>query len=98
MVNQRVRHYLHIEQLTERQVGVAVRGRNHHALLTALLLCLAGVLCIWPTYVWVIAAELIVYGLALRRAYKSLGGMNGDISGYCLTLAELGALGAMALL
>lgn len=64
----------------------------------ALLLCLAGALCIWPTYVWVIAAELTVYGLALRRAYKSLGGMNGDISGYCLTLAELGALGAMALL
>ena len=64
----------------------------------ALLLCLAGALCVWPTYVWVIAAELTVYGLALRRAYKSLGGMNGDISGYCLTLAELGALGAMALL
>ena len=64
----------------------------------ALLLCLAGALCIWPTYVWVIAAELAVYALALRRAYKSLGGMNGDISGYCLTLAELGALGAMALL
>ena len=63
-----------------------------------LLLCLAGALCIWPTYVWVIAAELAVYALALRRAYKSLGGMNGDISGYCLTLAELGALGAMALL
>ena len=63
-----------------------------------LLLCLAGALCIWPTYVWVIVAELAVYGLALRRAYKSLEGMNGDISGYCLTLAELGALGAMALL
>ena len=64
----------------------------------ALLLCLAGALCIWPTYVWVIVAELIVYALALHRAYKSLGRMNGDISGYCLTLAELGALGAMALL
>lgn len=63
-----------------------------------LLLCLIGAVCIWPTYVWVIVTELAVYALALRQAYKSLGGMNGDISGYCLTLAELGALGAMALL
>ena len=64
----------------------------------SLLLCLVGAVCIWPAYVWVVAAELAVYALALRQAYKSLGGMNGDISGYCLTLAELGALGAMALL
>lgn len=29
------------------------------------------------------------YALALLRAYRSLGGMNGDVSGYCLTLSEL---------
>ncbi len=63
-----------------------------------LLLCLIGAVCIWPAYIWVVVTELIVYALALRQAYKSLGGMNGDISGYCLTLAELGALGMMALL
>lgn len=62
------------------------------------LLCLIGAACLWPMYVWAILAELIVYGLALRKAYKSLGGMNGDISGYALTLSELGALVALSIL
>ena len=38
------------------------------------------------------------YGLALRRAYKSLDGMNGDISGYALTLGELCAVAVYALI
>ena len=38
------------------------------------------------------------YGLALRRAYKSLEGMNGDISGYALTIGEMCGLIVMALL
>lgn len=37
------------------------------------------------------------YGLALRRVYKSLQGMNGDISGYSLTLAELAGIIALNL-
>jgi cobalamin synthase len=41
---------------------------------------------------------LIGYGLALHRAYKSLDGMNGDISGYALTLDELAAAAVFALL
>lgn len=36
--------------------------------------------------------------LALRRAYRSLQGMNGDISGYCISLGELAGLCAMAIL
>ena len=36
------------------------------------------------------------YGLALRRGYKSLGGMNGDISGYALTIGELCAVAVYA--
>ena len=38
------------------------------------------------------------YGLALRRAYKSLDGMNGDISGYALTIGELCAVAVYALI
>ena len=38
------------------------------------------------------------YGLALRRAYKALDGMNGDISGYALTLGELCAVAVYALI
>ncbi len=33
------------------------------------------------------------YGLALRRGYRSLGGMNGDIAGYALTIGELCGIG-----
>lgn len=37
------------------------------------------------------------YLLALARAYKSLEGMNGDISGYSITLAELAGLVVLTL-
>lgn len=38
------------------------------------------------------------YGLALHRAYRSLQGMNGDISGYALTFGELCAVAVYALI
>ena len=36
------------------------------------------------------------YLIALRKGYRSLEGMNGDISGYALTISELCALGVLA--
>lgn len=39
-----------------------------------------------------------VFCLALLRAYRSLRGMNGDISGYCISIAEAAGLCALALL
>ena len=41
---------------------------------------------------------LFGYSLALRRAYKFLDGMNGDISGYALTISELCAVAVYALI
>ena len=41
---------------------------------------------------------LVGYGLALRRGYRSLEGMNGDIAGYALTLGELCAAAVYALI
>ena len=38
------------------------------------------------------------YALALRRGYKSLDGINGDIAGYALTIGELCAVAVYALL
>lgn len=43
-------------------------------------------------------ACLLGFALALVRAFRSLRGMNGDISGYCLTIGELTALAALAIL
>ncbi len=41
---------------------------------------------------------LAAYGLALRKGFQSLEGMNGDISGFALTLSELGAVAVWSLL
>lgn len=40
---------------------------------------------------------LLGYSFALRRGYKSLEGMNGDIAGYALTIGELCACAVLAL-
>ena len=37
------------------------------------------------------------YGLALRHGFKSLDGMNGDIAGYALTIAEVCAVAVYTL-
>ena len=47
--------------------------------------------------VQVAVSTLAGYGFALRKAYKSLDGMNGDISGYALTFGELCAVAVLAL-
>ena len=38
------------------------------------------------------------YGMSLRRGYRSLEGMNGDISGYALTIGELCGAAVYALI
>lgn len=40
---------------------------------------------------------LVGYVVALRKGYKSLEGMNGDIAGYALSIGELCAAAALAL-
>ena len=44
-----------------------------------------------------LAGVLVGYGVALRKGYKSLEGMNGDIAGYALSIGELCAAAALAL-
>ena len=62
------------------------------ALFTAAAFLLCG------KYGFVLVGCLAGYGLALRKAYKSLDGMNGDISGYALTIGELCAAAVYALI
>lgn len=74
--------------------------RQPHVALPLLMLVLAVGLGFW------LGAKIglpllscaLGFALALLRAYRSLGGMNGDISGYCLTLGELTALATLAVL
>lgn len=58
---------------------------------------LAGFLA-WGKYGLVPLGAAAGYGLALRKGYKSLEGMNGDIAGYSLTIGELCGAAVFALL
>ena len=74
--------------------------QTSHLVVTAVLLCIfvaAGFL-LCGKYGFALLGGLVGYGLALCRGYRSLEGMNGDISGYALTLGELCAVAAYALL
>ena len=70
------------------------------------IVALSMMLCIFLTagslfcgkYGFALVGCLVGYGFALLRAYKSLDGMNGDISGYALTIGELCAVAVYALI
>ena len=71
-----------------------------HIVALSMMLCLflaAGFL-LCGKYGFVLIGCLAGYGLALLRAYRSLDGMNGDISGYALTVSELCAVAVYALI
>ena len=74
------------------------KPRGHIAILIAMLLIfltIAWFLC--GKYAAVLIAVLAGYVPTLRRGYRSLGGMNGDIAGAALTMGELFAAGALML-
>ena len=66
------------------------------AILCAVLVGAGFLLC--GKYGTVLLGCLCGYGIALRKAYRSLEGMNGDISGYALSISELWAAAVYALL
>ncbi len=68
------------------------------ALAGMLVVTLAAGFLVFGTQGFVLLGGLAGYALALRKGFKSLDGMNGDISGYALTLSELAALALWALL
>ena len=52
-------------------------------------------LAVWGSFAPLAAAA--GYGATLWYAYRQLGGMSGDVSGFALTLAELGGAAALVL-
>ena len=70
------------------------------------LVVLTGMLCLFVALGFVLFGLsglaligcMVGYGLALRRGYRSLAGMNGDIAGYALTIGELCGAAVFALL
>ena len=75
------------------------KPKSHVAVLVVMTaLFVAGGFLLCGKYGFVLLGCLAGYGAALRKAYKSLDGMNGDISGYALTLGELCAVAVLAIL
>ncbi len=67
-------------------------------LLIVLAICIAVCFVVCGKYGFVIVGGLCGYGLALWRSYRLLDGMNGDVSGYCLTISELCAVAVFVLI
>lgn len=75
-------------------------NRESHGALPLVMLLLAIGWGFWmqPEFGPALLGCTAGYALALFRAFRSLKGMNGDISGYCLTLGELAGLAVLAIL
>ena len=74
-------------------------NRNHAVVLGLMLICaVAGGFLLCGRYGFVPVGGILGYLMALRKGYRSLEGMNGDISGYALTVSELCSLAVFAVI
>lgn len=73
-------------------------GAHAGILMGMLAICLISGFLLAGKYGFVLLIETAACNLALLRGTRALGGMNGDISGYALTLGELCAAAAYAFL
>lgn len=88
-----------LSPMSTSQYAARKKSGSHMLVLTAMLcvfLVLGFLIC--GKYGLVLAGCLAGYSLSLRKGYKSLEGMNGDISGYALTIGELWAAAVYALI
>ena len=88
-----------LKPMSTSQYADQKKPKSHIAALTVMLcIFLAAGFLLCGKYGFALVGCLGGYGLALHRAYGSLGGMNGDISGYALTIGELCAVAVYALI
>ena len=88
-----------LKPMSTSQYADQKKPKSHLVVLAVMLIAFLGagfLLC--GKYGFSLVGCLVGYGWALGRGYKSLEGMNGDISGYALTIGELCALAVFALL
>ena len=88
-----------LKPMSTSQYADRSKPKSHMAVLTVMLcIFLAAGFLLCGKYGFALVGCLAGYVLALHRAYKSLDGMNGDISGYALTVGELCAVAVYALI
>ncbi|MBP3673895.1 MAG: adenosylcobinamide-GDP ribazoletransferase [Oscillospiraceae bacterium] len=88
-----------LKPMSTSQYADQQKPKSHIVVLTVMLcIFLTAGFLLCGKYGFALIGCLVGYALALRRAYKSLDGMNGDISGYALTIGELCAVAVYALI
>ena len=88
-----------LKPMSTSQYAEQKKPKSHMVILSVMIaIFLAAGFLLCGKYGFSLIGGLAGYGLALRRAYKSLDGMNGDISGYALTIGELCAAAVYALI
>ena len=88
-----------LKPMSTSQYAEQKKPKSHFVVLMVMLCAfVAAGFLLCGKYGFALAGCLIGYGLALRRGYKSLEGMNGDISGFALTIGELCAVAVYALI
>ena len=88
-----------LKPMTTSQYADQKKPKSHIVVLSLMrVIFLAAGFLLFGKYGFALVGCLAGFGLALRRGYKSLDGMNGDISGYALTIGELCAVAVYALL
>ena len=88
-----------LKPMSTSQYADQKKPKSHMVVLTIMLaVFLAAGFLLCGKYGFSLVGCMVGYSLALRRAYKSLDGMNGDISGYALTIGELCAVAVYALI
>lgn len=88
-----------LRPMSTSQYAAQKKPKSHVIILCAQLAVYlaAGFLAGWKTGL-ALCGCLAGYALALRKAFRSLDGMNGDISGYALTFSELCGAAVWALI
>ena len=88
-----------LKPMSTSQYAEQKKPKSHIVVLTIMLVVfLAAGFLLCGKYGFALVGCMAGYGLALRRAYKSLDGMNGDVAGYALTIGELCAVAVYALI
>lgn len=68
------------------------------ATLTAMLLCFtAAGFALFGNYGFVLLGCILASAVSIMKAYRNLDGMNGDISGYAITMGELCGVAVLAI-
>ena len=79
-----------LKPMSTSQYAAQEKPKSHVVVLLAMLaVFLLGGFLLCGRQVLALLGVLIGYGFALRRGYRSLEGMNGDIAGYALSIGEL---------